>query len=121
MTTDAWDPWNFRDQPEMAPEGKGLVGFSVHATDGDIGKIDDATMDVDSSHIVVAAGPLIFGRRVMLPAGVIERVDWADEAVYVDRTKDQIKNSPELRGTGPADPSYRDELRTYYDGTYGGM
>ena len=119
MTTGEWDPWNFRDRPEMAPEGKALVGFSVHAVDGDIGKVDDATMDVDTSHIVVDTGPWIFGRRVILPAGTIERIDWNDEKVYVDRTKDQIKDSPELKATDEADPAYRDRLGGYYGGTYG--
>ena len=31
----------------------------------------------------------------MLPAGVIERVDEDDEKVWVNRTKEQIKDSPE--------------------------
>jgi hypothetical protein len=121
MTTSAWDPWNFHDRPEMAAEGMSLVGYSVQATDGDIGKVDDATMDVDASHIVVDTGPWIFGRRVMLPAGTINSIDRNDEKVYVDRTKDQIKDSPAFEGADPADPAYREQLGTYYGGTYGGL
>jgi hypothetical protein len=120
MVTSAWDAWNFRDRSEMAPEGKSVTGFSVHAVDGDIGKIDDATMDVDSSHVVVDTGPWIFGKQVMLPAGTIERIDWNDEKVYVDRTKDQIKDSPPLDDT-VEEPAYRERLGTYYGGTYGGL
>ena len=41
-------------------------------------------------------GPWIFGRKVMLPAGVVERIDTVEKKIYVDRTKDQIKNSPEF-------------------------
>lgn len=54
--------------------------------------------------LVVDTGPWIFGRKVMLPAGTIERVDWDDQAVYVDRTKDEIKDSPELGETGWDNP-----------------
>lgn len=119
MTTSPFDPWNFRDQEATNLEGRDLSGFKVHASDGDIGKIDSATMAVDSSHIVVDTGPWIFGRKVMLPAGTIERVDFDEEKVYVDRSKDQVKDSPPL--TEPAltnDPAYRDRLGSYWGGTY---
>ena len=50
----------------------------------------------------------------MLPAGVVGRVDDADEKVYVNRTKDQIKNSPEFDPDSYRDETYRDRLGTYY-------
>jgi hypothetical protein len=118
-TSDPWDPWNFRDRGRMAPEGKTPVGFKVHATDGDIGKVDDATMDVGASQIVVDTGPWILGRKVLLPAGTIERIDWEDEKVYVDLDKDQIKDSPELGSDAYiSDAAYREQLGTYYGGRY---
>jgi hypothetical protein len=51
-------------------------------------------VDTGSSQIVVDPGPWILGEKVVLPAGVIGRVDPSDEAVFVNRTKDQIKDSP---------------------------
>ena len=68
----------------------------MHATDGDIGKIDEASEEVGTSRIVVDTGPWIFGRKVVLPAGTVERVDDTEQKVYVDLTKEQIKNSPKL-------------------------
>jgi hypothetical protein len=62
---------------------------------------------------VVDTGPRISGKKVMLPAGVISRVDSDDEKVYVNRTKDQIKNSPEFDDN--TDDSYRTQLGSYYD------
>jgi len=58
--------------------------------------------------------PWIFGRKVILPAGTIQRVDDADEKVYVDLTKAQIKDSPELDDATADDHAYRDRLGTYY-------
>ena len=55
------------------------MGYRVHASDGDIGKVDEASNAVDESSIVVDTGPWIFGRKVILPAGTIQRVDDADE------------------------------------------
>ena len=72
-----------------------IVGFGVEALDGSIGKVDEATYDAGSAYIVVDTGPWIFGKKVVLPAGVIQHVDSEDEAVYVNRTKDQIKDAPE--------------------------
>ena len=34
-----------------------IQGFKVKATDGDIGKIDEATYDVGSAYVVVDTGP----------------------------------------------------------------
>ncbi|EWS99952.1 hypothetical protein N865_19570 [Intrasporangium oryzae NRRL B-24470] len=118
MSTHTWDAWNYRESAEMSDPSTSLVGFSVHATDGHIGKIDEATADVGASHLVVDTGPWIFGRKVMLPAGTIERIDWDDEKVFVDRTKDQIKDSPELANASMEDPAYRDRLGAYYGETY---
>ena len=73
-----------------------LTGFEVEAVDGGIGKIDEATNEVGGSYIVVDTGPWIFGKRVMLPAGVIERVDTTSETVFVNRTKVEIKKAPDF-------------------------
>ena len=118
MTNRTWDAWNYRESTGITARQEDLTGFKVHAADGDIGKIDASTRDVGAGYVVVDTGPWIFGRKVMLPAGTIERVDWDDESVHVDRTKDQIKNSPELGEDELTDPSYRDRVGTYYGGTY---
>src|SRR3954453_9499375 len=52
-----------------------IDGFGVEARDGSIGKIDEATYEVGSSYIVVDTGPWIFGKKGLLPAGVVERID----------------------------------------------
>jgi hypothetical protein len=94
--------------------GADLTGFDVEATDGGIGKIDEATYEVGSSYIVVDTGPWIFGKKVMLPAGVINQVDVEDEKVYVDRTKDEIKNAPEFDEDTYMSEDYRSNLGGYY-------
>ena len=110
------DVWVFR--PEIEPElsTRSVVGYGVEAIDGSIGKVDDATMDVSASYIVVDTGPWILGKKVMLPAGVIRDVDHDDEKIFVHRTKEQIKNAPELEGPldRDSDDEYRRRLGSYY-------
>jgi hypothetical protein len=112
MTIDIWTYSIDRTSDALDVEG-----FDVSATDGDIGKVDEATNDVGSSYIVVDTGPWIFGRKVLLPAGVIERIDLDNRKVEVRLTKDQIKESPEF---DPATEEYRSEAYRERVGTYYG-
>jgi len=109
----SYTPWSYRPSAGYQ-SGIDLTGYKVAATDGDIGKVDQATEDTDAACLVVDTGPWILGRKVMLPAGVIERIDTDDEKVYVDRTKDQIKAAPEY--DPDVDAGYRDRLGGYYGG-----
>lgn len=94
-------------------QGIDVTGFGVEATDGSIGKVDEATHEDRAHRLVVDTGPWIFGKKVVLPGGVIERVDADDEKVYVNRTKDQIKDSPKF-GEVDLDEPGRDEIGSYY-------
>ncbi len=97
-----------------------VVGCKVEALDGSIGKVDDATLDAGGGVIVVDTGPWIFGKKVMLPAGVIRDVDHDEKKIFVNRTKDEIKNAPEFDESLRNDDTYRDQLGSYYgDGGHG--
>src|ERR671910_700206 len=91
-----------------------LTGFKVEARDGSIGKVDEATHEASGSFVVIDTGPWIFGKKVMLPAGVIRDIDLDTETVFVDRTKEQIKNAPEFEEERYRDDAYRAELGGYY-------
>jgi hypothetical protein len=108
------DMWTFRDE---SLDTSGLAGFSVEAADGGIGKIDEASDEAGQSRIVVDTGPWIFGKKVLLPAGVVDRVDLDTETVFVRCTKDQIKNSPEFDADMRYDDErYRSRVGDYYGG-----
>ncbi len=117
MSMHAFEPWKYRDTAGFSDDAD-LAGYKIAATDGDIGKVDEATYESGSAGLVVDTGPWIFGQKVLLPAGVVERVDHDDEKVYVDRTKDQIKDAPEYDADAGVDDEYRTRLGGYYDDTY---
>jgi hypothetical protein len=112
-TVDRITIWQWRDNAWKNDRGS-LNGFGVEAVDGSIGKIDEATYDVGGSYVVVDTGPWIFGKKVMLPAGVIERIDYDDETVFVNQNKDQIKNSPEFDESTYREDDYRSRVGDYY-------
>jgi hypothetical protein len=93
-----------------------LTGFKVEAIDGNIGKVDEATHEAGGSFIVVDTGPWIFGKKVMLPAGMIRDVDLDTETIFVNLTKDEIKNAPEFDENAYRDQNYRNQLGEYYRG-----
>jgi hypothetical protein len=105
------DVWTYRQTTWTQSD---LTGYEVEATDGSIGKVDEATTATDTSYLVVDTGPWIFGKKVMLPAGVVQDVDPDAQTVFVNRTKDQIKNAPEFNEQTYRDKSYHQELGTYY-------
>ena len=90
-----------------------IVGYAVEALDGGIGEIDEATDELGRTFIAVKTGPWIFGKRVVLPAMVVERVDHDARKVYVSRTKDEIKNAPEY-DDAYSHEQHRLELVRYY-------
>ena len=96
------------------PQNLDLTGFKVEALDGSIGKVDEATHETAVSFVVVDTGPWIFGKKVMIPAGLISEIDPDTEIVFVARNKDEIKNAPEFDEQHFREQSYRDDLAMYY-------
>jgi len=94
-----------------------IPGFDVEALDGHIGKIDEATFEESSSCLVVDTGFWIFGKKRMIPAGVVQRVDPDEKKVYVNMTKEQIKNAPDYDADRhhADEKGYHKEVGDYYE------
>ena len=104
--------WTYHD--DLYAGDIDVVGYDVEAIDGGIGKIDEATYDAGASYVVVDTGPWIFGKKVLLPAGVIDRIEPEEEKVFVNRTKDEIKDSPEFDEDRYSTDDYRRDVGAYY-------
>jgi hypothetical protein len=113
MTHDIWG-YSAQSQYDV---GTDLTGYRVEATDGHIGKVDEATYDDGSAYIVVNTKPWLLGKHVMLPAGTITSIRHAEQTIHIGLNKDQIKDAPEY------DPDknnavYRTALGSYYGTRY---
>lgn len=102
--------WDYRDTEWTQSD---LVGYDVEATDGGIGKIDEKTNDASASYVVVDTGFWIFGKKRLVPAGAISRVDTEDRTVFLDITKEQVKTAPDY----DAD-SWNDDVHERHDTYY---
>ncbi|GAA3064252.1 PRC-barrel domain-containing protein (plasmid) [Streptomyces goshikiensis] len=110
--------WGYRETSGHLA-GADLTGYKVEATDGSIGKVDKHSDEVGSAYIVVDTGPWIFGKEVLLPAGTVSRVDPDDKKIFVDRTKEQIKNAPEFdKDKHLGNAEYHNQVGGYYGGQH---
>jgi hypothetical protein len=109
------DPWNYRPDAGWTAEHD-LIGYHVHATDGNLGKVELDSHATGESYLVVDTGPWIFGSTVVIPAGIVTNIDHADRTVYLDRSKEQVMAAPEFVPENGhfADEAYRDKLTAHY-------
>ena len=113
MTTT--NTWNYRT--DLSQDiGNNVVGYDVAAADGDIGKIDEASTDAGRNYFVVDTGFWIFGKKRLIPAGVVTGIDHDDRKVHVSMTKDQIKSAPDYDADGATerDDRYYESFGAYY-------
>lgn len=101
MSEQGRDLWRYRDTAWS--ESGDVIGYDVEATDGSIGTIDEATAETDRAHVVVDTGFWIFGKKRVIPAGLITSVDHDARLVTVTLSKDQVRAAPDY------DPSWSDD------------
>jgi hypothetical protein len=76
-----------------------IQGFHVHATDGDIGHVDDFLLEESSwqiRYLVVDTSNWLGGKWVAVSPSSVTRIDWSNREVYVSLTRAQIRDSPSM-------------------------
>jgi hypothetical protein len=109
--------WTLEEDRTVPANMPDLVGLDVEATDGHIGKIDEASDEAGAGSIVVDTGFWIFGKKRLIPAGLVERVDRETRVVHLSCTKEQVERAPDYDELRADDPSFRVEVGTYFDPT----
>ncbi len=92
-----------------------IKGFTVQATDGDIGKVSELFFDEQNwrvRYLVVDIGLWIFGRKVLIAPTAVIDIDVAAGKIYLDLTKSEIENSPEV---STDEPVSREKERVLHD------
>jgi hypothetical protein len=76
---------------------KAVVGYHVHATDGDIGHVSAMMVDEETwaiRYLVIDTSNWWIGQKVLVPPQWITNVDWTDSKVSIDLTRKTIEDSP---------------------------
>ncbi|HME06109.1 MAG TPA: PRC-barrel domain-containing protein [Bryobacteraceae bacterium] len=92
-------------------------GYSIEASNGDIGHVDGYVVDDQSwtiRYIEVATRNWWPGKKVLVAPAWIEQVSWADSKVYTSLTREAIKGGPEYVESMPVTREYEDRLYSHY-------
>ena len=94
-----------------------VKGYTIHATDDEIGKVIDYIIDDTNwkiNYLVVECGSWLSSKKVLLSTQKITEVNWENKAVMVNISTEQVKNSPEYDDSNPLDDQYEKNLSDYY-------
>jgi len=98
-----------------------LIGFTIGATDGEIGKVKDFYFDDETwkiKYLVVETGNWLTGRKVLLSPVALQSPYWDSESFPVNLNKEQIKHSPDIDTDKPVSKQQEAELHKYYSWPY---
>ncbi len=97
-------------------EGQDLTGFTVAATDGTIGHVDREAAPHGMRHLVVDTGVWVFGRSVLVPAGVVTGIDTQARKITLACTRGDAKAAPRFQTDSETrDREYLAAVGDYYD------
>lgn len=103
---------------------RNLERYTVQASDGDIGRVEDFLLDDERwivRYLVVETGGLLDGRRVVLSPISFREVDWATHSFHVALTQKMVEHSPSVDVDKPVSRQQeRDQLRYYRHPRYWG-
>ena len=86
-----------RDDDPHLRSCKAVIGYHIHATDGDIGHVQGFLIEEESwaiRFIVVNTSNWWLGHRVLIAPQWIKDINWTDESVTVNLSRDAIQYAP---------------------------
>lgn len=76
-----------------------IRGFHVGANDGPMGHIDDFIVDEASwqiRYLVIDTSNWMGGKWVAVSPASVKKIEWSNQSVVLNLTRDEIRNSPTL-------------------------
>jgi hypothetical protein len=112
----AWRARHRKDDPHLRSCNE-VIGYHIHATDGEIGHIDGLIVDEDTwaiRYIVVNTSNWWVGHKVLMDPEWITDVRWLDQSVSVDLTRESVKDAPPYDSTAELNRHMESALYEYY-------
>lgn len=98
-----------------------VTNYYIQASDGDIGHVDDFVIDTANwtiQYMIIDTRNWWPGKRVLIAPTWIANISWEESKVYVDLTRETIKNAPEYDPATPVNREYESRLYDYYGRPY---
>ena len=100
---------------------KDMEGYSIGATDGIIGQVEDFYFDDEAwviRYLVVETGAWLASRRVLISPISIGQPNWCEKIFPVSISKEQVKESPAIDTDQPVSRQYEIGYLSYYGYQY---
>ncbi len=111
----------FGDELEGDPHLRSIAavtGYHVHATDGDIGHVQDILIEESGwaiRYVIVDTKNWWPGQHVLVAPFAVKSVSWEDQKLNLNITKAQVKSSPPWDPLAQIDEAYQHNLHRHYD------
>ena len=106
----AWDP-HLRSTHDVS-------GYHIQATDGEIGHVEDFIIDDETwaiRYLIIDTRNWWPGKKVLISPQWIERVSWSESKVFVNLSRETIKQSPEYTEESLLTRDYETGLHRHYN------
>ena len=101
----------------MLRNAKELHGFTIRATDGELGILDQLYFDDETwavRYLIVETGDWLVGRPVMISPISVVHTDWGTKRLDVALTKKQVANSPDTNAHQTVSRQHEAANNQYY-------
>ncbi|MGA1839439.1 MAG: PRC-barrel domain containing protein [bacterium] len=118
MPTEEEDSISEKDLADSHLQGTNkVIGFHIHALDGEIGHIEDFIVeDIKWAirYMVVNTQNWLPENKVLVAPQWARSISWEKSKIYMNHSKEEIKNSPEYDPSEPVNREYEEVLHDYY-------
>ena len=115
----------------MERNTEGLIGYTLAATDGEIGEVVDFYFDDETwtiRYLVVKTGGWLSGRKVLISPAALLHKTLGPDSIPVNLTRQQVETSPDIDTDRPVSRQKQAMLNKHYfwdnywgTGVYGGQ
>lgn len=94
-----------------------VVGYHIHATNGEIGHVKSMLVDEKTwsiRYVVVQTSDWWFGHQVLVSPRWINAVDWASNSVTIELTRESIKSAPAFESAADLDRERETDLYQHH-------
>jgi hypothetical protein len=122
LAADAWSEMTAEHSDKATGDvhlrsAREVRGYRIQGSDEAIGHVEDFIVDDETwevRYLVIDTSNWWFGKKVLLAPRWASRVSWEEMKVYVDLSRQAIKDAPEWNPTDAINREYEARLYDYY-------
>ncbi len=108
--------WRSKEDPHLRSI-EAVTGYHIHATDGEIGHVEDFLLDeADWSirYLVVDTKNWWPAKKVLISPRSAAEIDWTERLVHLNVDRQKVKDSPVYDPSMTIDQAYERDFHRYY-------